>query len=313
MKNNKVKAKKGMTLIEVIISVALLAILIVPLSGLVMSSLKNNISAEYRQKASYIGQKVLEELKAYDKITLKNDAGKKYFELLDGDEIIQDLKEDSTGNTFKGSFDRTIYGGASESAGKDDNLYNVEVKLEKDLNFQYENVNNLDKNNNAAFILNFLRDSSNNNIIKIKDNSDNSYAISNELIMELDKNSNNLIVYKKNESTPLVTVNKTNVDNNTIVLYIKEGFSQNINIEFKNNTEETVEIHLISGDNNYSKFKIYSSIGDVILYEEKQIEENPVADMYNYKVKVKDRENNILFEGSSSKNVNIEYSYGGEL
>lgn len=306
MKNNKVKAKKGMTLIEVIISVALLAILIVPLSGLVMSSLKNNISAEYRQKASYIGQKVLEELKAYDKITLKNDAGKKYFELLDGDEIIQDLKEDSTGNTFKGSFDRTIYGGASESAGKDDNLYNVEVKLEKDLNFQYENVNNLDKNNNAAFILNFLRDTSNNNIIKIKDNSDNSYAISNELIMELDKNSNNLIVYKKNESTPLVTVNKTNVDNNTIVLYIKEGFSQNINIEFKNNTEETVEIHLISGDNNYSKFKIYSSIGDVILYEEKQIEENPVADMYNYKVKVKDRENNILFEGSSSKNVNIE-------
>ena len=188
MKNNKVKAKKGMTLIEVIISVALLAILIVPLSGLVMSSLKNNISAEYRQKASYIGQKVLEELKAYDKITLKNDAGKKYFELLDGDEIIQDLKEDSTGNTFKGSFDRTIYGGASESAGKDDNLYNVEVKLEKDLNFQYENVNNLDKNNNAAFILNFLRDSSNNNIIKIKDNSDNIYAISNELIMELDKN-----------------------------------------------------------------------------------------------------------------------------
>lgn len=306
MKNNKVKAKKGMTLIEVIISVALLSILIVPLSGLVMSSLKNNISAEYRQKASYIGQKVLEELKAYDKITLKNDAGKKYFELLDGDEIIQDLKEDSTGNTFKGSFDRTIYGGASESAGKDDNLYNVEVKLEKDLNFQYENVNNLDKNNNAAFILNFLRDSSNNNIIKIKDNPDNSYAISNELIMELDKNSNNLIVYKKNESTPLVTVNKTNVDNNTIVLYIKEGFSQNINIEFKNNTEETVEIHLISGDNNYSKFKIYSSIGDVILYEEKQIEENPVADMYNYKVKVKDRENNILFEGSSSKNVNIE-------
>ncbi|MDU2682278.1 MAG: prepilin-type N-terminal cleavage/methylation domain-containing protein [Clostridium sp.] len=306
MKNNKVKAKKGMTLIEVIISVALLSILIVPLSGLVMSSLKNNISAEYRQKASYIGQKVLEELKAYDKIILKNDAGKKYFELLNGDEIIQDLKEDSTGNTFKGSFDRTIYGGASESAGKDDNLYNVEVKLEKDLNFQYENVNNLDKNNNAAFILNFLRDSSNNDIIKIKDNSDNSYAISNELIMELDKNSNNLIVYKKNESTPLVTVNKTNVDNNTIVLYIKEGFSQNINIEFKNNTEETVEIHLISGDNNYSKFKIYSSIGDVILYEEKQIEENPVADMYNYKVKVKDRENNILFEGSSSKNVNIE-------
>ncbi|WP_195266650.1 prepilin-type N-terminal cleavage/methylation domain-containing protein [Clostridium sp. 1001275B_160808_H3] len=306
MNNNKIKAKKGMTLIEVIISVALLSILIVPLSGLVMSSLKNNISAEYRQKASYIGQKVLEELKAYDEIKLQGGASEKYFELLDGDKIIQDLNADSTGNTFKGNFERTIYGGTSESSGKDEDLYNVEVKLEKDLNFQYENVNNLDKNNNAAFILNFLRDSSNNNVIKIEDNPDNSYAVSNELIMELDKNSNNLIIYKKNASTPLVTVNKTNVDNNNIVLYIKEGFSQNMNIEFKNNTEETVEIHLISGDNNSSKFKIYSSIGDVILYEEKQIEENPVADMYNYTVTVKDSENNILFEGSSSKNVNIK-------
>lgn len=306
MKSNKLKAKKGMTLIEVIISVALLSILIVPLSGLVMSSLKNNISSEYRQKASYIGQKVLEELKAYDEIILKEDAGRKYFELLDGDKIIQDLNEDSTGNTFKGNFERTIYGGSSDSLGKNEDIYKMEVELEKDKNFQYDNINNLDKNNNAAFIINFLRDSSNNNVIKIKDKPNESYAISNELIMELDKNSNNLIIYKKNESTPLLTINKTNIDNNNIVLYVKEGFSQNVNIEFKNNTEETVEIHMIKGVNNYSKFKIYSSVGDVILYEENEIEKNPIADMYNYTVIVRDSENNILFEGSSSKNVNIK-------
>ncbi|WP_291651837.1 prepilin-type N-terminal cleavage/methylation domain-containing protein [Clostridium sp.] len=302
MKSNKVKAKKGMTLIEVIISVALLSILIVPLSGLVMSSLKNNISAEYRQKASYVGQKVLEELKAYDEITIKDDTGRKYFELLDGDKIFKNASEDM----FQGRFQRTIYGSISGTEGREEEIYNVEVELKKDLNFQYENVNNLDKNNNAAFVLNFIKDKSDNNKIKIQDSSENSYAISNELIMEMNKTSSSLIVYKKNESTPLVTVNKMNVDNNIIVLYIKEGFSQNVNIEFKNNTEETVEIHLISNDNNFSKFKIYSSIGDVILYEEKQIEENPVADMYNYKVTVKDSENNILFEGSSSKNVNIK-------
>lgn len=306
MKSNKLKAKKGMTLIEVIISVALLSILIVPLSGLVMSSLKNNISSEYRQKASYIGQKVLEELKAYDEIILKEDTGSKYFELLDGDKIIQNLNEDSTGNTFKGNFERTIYGGSSDSLGKNEDIYKMEVELEKDKNFQYDNVNNLDKNNNADFILNFLRDSSNNNVIKIKDKPNESYTISNELIMELDKNSSNLIIYKKNESTPLVTINKTNIDNNNIVLYVKEGFSQNVNIEFKNNTEETVEIHMIKGVNNSSKFKIYSSVGDVILYEENEIEKNPIADMYNYTVIVRDSENNILFEGSSSKNVNIK-------
>ncbi|MBS5886160.1 MAG: prepilin-type N-terminal cleavage/methylation domain-containing protein [Clostridium sp.] len=301
MKNNKVKAKKGMTLIEVIISVALLSILIVPLSGLVMSSLKNNISAEYRQKASYIGQKVLEELKAYDEIKLSVTSPKS-FQLLDGDEIIQDLKEDSTGNTFKGNFERTIYGGSLDSVGKDEGIYAIEVELKKDINFKYDNVNNLAENNNSAFIVKFIND---NNVSKIQDSLGNSYSISNKLIMELDKNSNSLIVYKENDSTPLATINKTNEDNN-IVLYIKEGFSQNLNIELKNNTEETVEIHMIKGVNSSAKFKIYSSTGDVILYEENEIEENPVADMYNYKVTVRDSKNDILFEGSSSKNVNIK-------
>ena len=41
MKNNKAKVKKGITLIEVIISVALLSILIIPLSTIVITSLKN--------------------------------------------------------------------------------------------------------------------------------------------------------------------------------------------------------------------------------------------------------------------------------
>lgn len=300
MKNNKVKAKKGMTLIEVIISVALLSILIVPLSGLVMSSLKNNINAEYRQKASYVGQKVLEELKAYDEITLKDDTGRKYFELLDGDKVFKKESED----IFEGRFQRTIYGSTTDTTGIDEEVYNVEVGLEKDLNFKYENVNNLDKNNNAAFIMNFIND---NSISKIQDNSNgNSHVISNKLVIELDKNSNILKVYSKNSSSPLLTINRANLYNNDIVLNVKENFIQNIDIELENNTEETQEIHIIMGINNTSKFKVYSSTGDIVLYEEKQIEENPVADLYNYKVTVIDKNNNILFEGSSSKNLNIK-------
>ena len=286
MKINKVKAKKGMTLIEVIISVALLAILIIPLSGLVMSSLKNNINSEDMQKASYIGQKVLEELKAYDEIKLKADENnRKYFELLDGDKIIQD----SEGN-FVGSFDRTIYGGTTESAGKNEDIYKVNVNLEKDKNFQYTDVNNLDQNKNLGFRLNF-----------IKDNLNRTYGISDKLTIVLDKNSNNLVVYKENESTPLATIARINTTNNNIVLYVEEEFSKNLNIEFKNNTNETIEIHMIKQGNNSSKVKIYSSVGDVILYEE-----NEIGNMYNYTVTIKDKKNNTLFQGSSSNNVNIK-------
>ncbi|MDZ7548384.1 type IV pilus modification PilV family protein, partial [Clostridium perfringens] len=107
MKKEKLKAKYGMTLIEVIISVTLLSILVVPLSGLVISSLKTNKGAEHKQKASYIGQKVLEEIKAYDEITLKDDTGVKYFQLLDGDKI---EKNSLSENKFTGSFKRTMYG-----------------------------------------------------------------------------------------------------------------------------------------------------------------------------------------------------------
>ena len=105
MKNNKIKAKKGMTLVEVIISVTLLSILIVPLSGIVISSLKNSKDGENKQKASYIGQKVIEELKAYDNLVLKTEGSEKYFELLDGDKIRENIAEDG----FIGSFERTIF------------------------------------------------------------------------------------------------------------------------------------------------------------------------------------------------------------
>jgi len=288
MKNNKVKAKKGMTLIEVIISVALLAILIIPLSSLVMSSLKNNINAEDMQKASYIGQKVLEELKAYDEIKL--DESHKDFELLDGGKIIQ-----ISDGEFLGSFDRTIYGGTSEAAGKNEDIYRVEVKIEKDENFQYENINNLDKNNNASFRMNFTKNNMINDI----------YNISDKLIMEIDKDSNSLVVYNESNSNNKLTINKISTNNN-IVLYIEENFSKDVNIEFKNKTEKTVEIHMIKEKNNSSKIKIYSNSGDVILYEENAEEENKIGDMYNYTVIVKDKKNNTLFQGSSSNNVNIK-------
>ena len=90
MKKNK--AKKGITLIEVIISVTLLSILIIPLSTIVIKSLNNKEEASDRQKATYIGQKILEELKAYDVITLKEDSNTKYFNLLDGLDSDKEIK-----------------------------------------------------------------------------------------------------------------------------------------------------------------------------------------------------------------------------
>lgn len=302
MKKNKTKAKKGMTLIEVIISVALLSILLVPISGLVMSSLKNNKKSEYKQQATYVGQKVLEELKAYDEIKLEG-ANEKYFILLDGDEIKQ-----TSENEFQGDLKRTIYGSTSETQSRNEETYNVEVTMTKDSSFKYSDTNNLNKNNDADFKLNFLRKD---NINKIQlDSSENTNStVNGDLIIELNKGPSNLTleVYEKNNSIPIITGQKEiNNNSRSIILYLEKIYTNNTNIEIKNNTGDYIDIHLIKQDKATGKLNLTSSKGNVILYEEDEIETNPIGDMYKYAITVKDDDNNILFKGSSSKNVNIK-------
>lgn len=86
----KVNKRKGITLIEVIISVALIAILLIPLTNLVMTSIKRNKSAENKQEATNLGQKVVEELKAQDSIQLHDfdsSTNKGKYTTLDGFEM----------------------------------------------------------------------------------------------------------------------------------------------------------------------------------------------------------------------------------
>jgi Tfp pilus assembly protein PilV len=54
--------KKGISLIEIIISLAIIAIIIIPMSNVVINSSKRNKGGEDKQQATYIGQQVLEGL-----------------------------------------------------------------------------------------------------------------------------------------------------------------------------------------------------------------------------------------------------------
>lgn len=56
--------KKGFTLIELIISIALIGILLVPVSSMVLTTVRTNKRAEVKQKATLVGQKVLEQFRA---------------------------------------------------------------------------------------------------------------------------------------------------------------------------------------------------------------------------------------------------------
>lgn len=62
--------KKGLTLMEVLISLAIMSILIVPTSNLIISSVKMNKDSEDKQKAVTIAQQLVEEIKALQKSDL---------------------------------------------------------------------------------------------------------------------------------------------------------------------------------------------------------------------------------------------------
>ncbi|MCF0239605.1 MAG: prepilin-type N-terminal cleavage/methylation domain-containing protein [Streptococcus gallolyticus] len=58
--------KKGVTLLEVIVSVAILAVISVPVGGMLITSVKTNKQVEDKQKAALLGQEILEEIKVVE-------------------------------------------------------------------------------------------------------------------------------------------------------------------------------------------------------------------------------------------------------
>lgn len=72
--NIKHRAKKGFSLVEILISITILVILIIPLSSMIMTSMKKNKQSEKVQEASSKGQSLIEEFSAYDQINFTDEA-----------------------------------------------------------------------------------------------------------------------------------------------------------------------------------------------------------------------------------------------
>lgn len=68
MKKKRIE-RKGYTLLEVILSVALIALLLIPISNMIMTAMKSNKRADIRQDGAIVGQQVLEELKTYNSLS----------------------------------------------------------------------------------------------------------------------------------------------------------------------------------------------------------------------------------------------------
>ena len=121
MGEKKIK-RKGYTLLEVILSVALIALLLIPISNMIMTAMKSSKRADIRQDGAVVGQQVLEELKTYDNLDLATNTP---INLLDGETRFDKVLASSTAT-------QTVYSGSMKD-GKQ--TYEVNVLVEKDNNF----------------------------------------------------------------------------------------------------------------------------------------------------------------------------------
>lgn len=119
MKKKRIE-KKGYTLLEVILSVALIALLLIPISNMIMTAMKSNKRADIRQDGAVVGQQVLEELKTFNSLSSSTPIN-----LLDGVTHFDVVAASTTAT-------KTVYSGEMRD-GKQ--KYEVNVIAEKDSNF----------------------------------------------------------------------------------------------------------------------------------------------------------------------------------
>lgn len=143
--NMKHRSKKGFTLIEVLISVTILVILIIPISSIIMTSMNKNKKSEKIQEASSKGQSVIEEFSAYDSLSLQQsalqaDGTYKYsFKTLDDTEYKFSKNTDANGIV--------VYSSETEENGK----YKYVMKLRKETADLYNPPNYEDKADNKNY------------------------------------------------------------------------------------------------------------------------------------------------------------------
>ncbi|WMJ80843.1 type II secretion system protein [Clostridium sp. MB40-C1] len=70
------RKKKGFTLLEIVITLAILGIIIVPISNLVFTSVKTAKASEDKQKAANLAQKYIEQIKGGDVTVIKDEEAK---------------------------------------------------------------------------------------------------------------------------------------------------------------------------------------------------------------------------------------------
>lgn len=308
---SKLKSNKGFSLLEVLVSVTLIGIMIIPITNMVTTSIKTNKKSETKQYATLLGQEILEQLDLLED-------GAKY-----QDNIKQSLITLPSGDLLKGN--NLGYYNLYYSLEKkvEANTYLIEVTLDKNESIDY-NYGEIDGDNqdnlqiSPETVLDFKKTSSDiNGPIQVVYNS-KTYNVkpiidSNNTVkidLKVMKDEDNLI--------KSIQLNETEIDiqesnfNNKLMLNLTKEYtfkSENgLNIDVYNNINPKLELYIkrsykcderVYTTNKQGVLKVINNLRD-----EEEMKTNKIHNFYNIQVKVS-KDGNELFKSYANRNLKI--------
>lgn len=283
--------KRGLTLIEVIISVALLAILSVPIFTMINTNVKISQKTELSQQATITGQKILEYLGSVNEIQL-------------GDESVLS----SLG--VKASFEKALDSEEVIGSAITQNNFKLEIKMKnmiQHLDQEQVGITSNDLMANPLFVISEVSNELSVNGQFLKE--DLSLTIQGDIVKICDKSS--------------VCVEKV-IENNYVTIYIQGKLLNPYKLSVINQLPHAIALYAQYDANQPKNIRLLTTEGQVdvsFLTKKENIDSshdesfvNQLSDLYEVSLSITSpKVEGVLFKGTTVSQLNIvEASLGGD-
>lgn len=273
------KSKKGFTLLEVIISFALISIILIPIANLVLTSVKINKSTENKQQAKAVLQETIENIKSIDNFSSA---------------LSKPLNNGITLSEATGEDNKLIYSLSGEING-----FSIEGSIKEKSQVVNNKVSEMEVDRTIYFNKGSISISNGKEVIgeAIKKTSDSSAISSEEVFIEMKEAGEINVTY----GGSIIAIPKPEAKSLLICLNEDSEKKLNLSVENKSNTEN-LKIYLYNGEkvSERQDIIIYKFNGQVELIEGVQYSENIINGKL-YFVELRANKNGEVVE-----NMNLE-------
>lgn len=298
----KLKSNKGISLIEILVSLAIVGIMIIPVSSIVNTGIKTNKKSQVRQQAALLGQEILEDIEVLESVSLNNLR-------LNSIGLIPEKSDDYNNNQrLEYEIENYITNNTEE--------YTINILLEKNeiqevYDYQYPT-----EDYETYYKLDLGLESVGYNSFNMSIGADNSILnISPEIIYEegekgikilVDVNKDNIIINEK-------TIYKSLVNDNNLIINLGKNYKikndAGLNIEVLNRLGQELNIYIQKSYECEESVYIQNQSGIINIFnnirDKSEYESNKIQNLYNITVEIKNKKD-ILFKGQANKNLDIK-------